>query len=761
MVGIYRVLMIIIFGLLSICQDSNSRPEVSFSLIKQLGMPGQPFDIEINGDYAYVACYYGGSCLQIVNISDPYNAFLAGTCNLPDWAQGVALSGDYAYVADRYGGGLQIVDISDPNAPIAVSSVPGFAYDVFLQGNYAYVTGYDVLKIIDISNPLVPILVGYCYNEEFSTGNLVVAGTYAYVLDYYNKLRVFDIANPYSPQHVTDYAIPDYAHDIFVEGDRIYIADDQIGGVLIVDIANPENPQPVSSFSVVDLYGQALGVYLYRNYLLIGCGWGTGLLALNVSDDRYPYLAQQYSYAASPAHLVATDSLVFTVSSTGNLDIFKWDRNPYATTSLSDSGWGCLRMAMDSAIAHIGPDTIYFTRSGEIALIDQLPTLIDDSTAILGSSAPSGPYSVVLDGSSLSSGQGLTIQSGNNTIEGLTIRNFPGNGISISGLLTANNTVTNNLIYNNAGLAIDLNNDGVTVNDPTDADAGPNDLLNYPEIDSLFMNPDSTFTLYGRATDSAVIEFFVAHPVKDGTRPVDPSGHGEAYSYVGSDTCDIVGDFVYDIPNTVSQFSVITATVTDTLENTSEFCENFVLVSAPLIIVAYSPVNLTVTDPIGDVIGRDAVGILTQTIFPASYTEIVNDSIHINFPILGEYIIDVVSEDGADPEAVYSIGIRINGTENCIIIMDALIPAQGLVTSYTYEVEEGYHYINGDCDINEIINILDIIFMINYKFKFGPEPTNIYACDANCDRIINILDIVYLINYKFKNGAEPCPVDGN
>jgi hypothetical protein len=60
--------------------------------------------------------------------------------------------------------------------------------------------------------------------------------------------------------------------------------------------------------------------------------------------------------------------------------------------------------------------------------------------------------------------------------------------------------------------------------------------------------------------------------------------------------------------------------------------------------------------------------------------------------------------------------------------------------------------INGDTDIN----ILDIVYLINYKYKSGPEPDNMAMADCNgCDGGINILDIVYLINYKYKSGPEP------
>ncbi len=181
----------------------------------------------------------------------------------------------------------------------------------------------------------------------------------------------------------------------------------------------------------------------------------------------------------------------------------------------------------------------------------------------------------------------------------------------------------------------------------------------------------------------------------------------------------------------------------------------------PLIVVAYSPVNLRVTDPNGDYIGKDAYGFLSQTLFPADYREdppAYNDSIFIYYPIAGEYIVEVIPEIDAPPGSVYSIGVRIDGTEQCILVEEADVPDAGIITSYTYVVEEDWHYINGDANRDGIVNILDILYLIDYKFKGGPPPDPIGAGDTNCNLVVNIIDIVYLIDHKFKGGPEPCDI---
>ncbi len=68
------------------------------------------------------------------------------------------------------------------------------------------------------------------------------------------------------------------------------------------------------------------------------------------------------------------------------------------------------------------------------------------------------------------------------------------------------------------------------------------------------------------------------------------------------------------------------------------------------------------------------------------------------------------------------------------------------------------HAICGDVDNEGNVNILDVVYLINYKYKSGPEPYILRLGDVDNINPINILDIVYLINFKYKSGPEPnCP----
>ncbi|MCP4706053.1 MAG: hypothetical protein GY865_15755, partial [candidate division Zixibacteria bacterium] len=65
----------------------------------------------------------------------------------------------------------------------------------------------------------------------------------------------------------------------------------------------------------------------------------------------------------------------------------------------------------------------------------------------------------------------------------------------------------------------------------------------------------------------------------------------------------------------------------------------------------------------------------------------------------------------------------------------------------------------GEADGNTTeINILDIVHLVNYKYKGGVDPIPYALCsgDINCNCTVDILDIVYLINFKYKGGPAPC-----
>ena len=63
----------------------------------------------------------------------------------------------------------------------------------------------------------------------------------------------------------------------------------------------------------------------------------------------------------------------------------------------------------------------------------------------------------------------------------------------------------------------------------------------------------------------------------------------------------------------------------------------------------------------------------------------------------------------------------------------------------------------GDTNLDSQVDILDVIYLLNFLYKAGTPPEIPGLADPDADCEINILDVVYLINYKYKGGPAPLP----
>jgi ankyrin repeat protein len=177
-------------------------------------------------------------------------------------------------------------------------------------------------------------------------------------------------------------------------------------------------------------------------------------------------------------------------------------------------------------------------------------------------------------------------------------------------------------------------------------------------------------------------------------------------------------------------------------------------ISDTVTIVAFSPVDLIVTDPVGD-----SIGIGFNTIPGADY-DITTDWDHdgdnddiVTIPdrLVGDYLIEVVAESG--DTGVYDLGIRIDGSNIMNLATDHPSPSPGEPDTFSYNVP---WYVRGDANGDWVVSVTDVVYLINHLFIGGPGPEVWQAGDANCDETINVSDVVYLINYLFISGPPPC-----
>jgi hypothetical protein len=170
---------------------------------------------------------------------------------IPGFANNVDVSGNFAYVAAG-SAGLQVVDVTDRRAPRIVGSLntPGNANDVRVVGNRVYVAdGVAGLQIIDVTNPANPILSG-SLDTLGEANDVVVVGNRAYIADGAAGLQIIDVSNPLAPSVLGTFDTPGIVRGVDVIGNIAVIADGS--SVRTVNVSNPASPTALGNVPAND-----------------------------------------------------------------------------------------------------------------------------------------------------------------------------------------------------------------------------------------------------------------------------------------------------------------------------------------------------------------------------------------------------------------------------------------------------------------------------------------------------------------------------
>jgi hypothetical protein len=107
---------------------------------------------------------------------------------------------------------------------------------------------------------------------------------------------------------------------------------------------------------------------------------------------------------------------------------------------------------------------------------------------------------------------------------------------------------------------------------------------------------------------------------------------------------------------------------------------------------------------------------------------------------------------GRDSSTNFSGRIGSGGQPGVITISegDSFYAKQGYVHTAAFE--------HGDANGDGKTDIVDLVYLVNYLFKRGPEPVPLETGDVDCpgSNFVDIIDVVYLVNYVFKSGPPPC-----
>ncbi|MCD6165781.1 T9SS type A sorting domain-containing protein [bacterium] len=277
-------------------------------------------DVHISNNFAYVVDYWAG--LHIIDISNLSSSFEAAAY-IREGFSNIYISGDFAYITAR--GQLNIFDISNPLPPVKVGEISFSDYhdptSIYVSGSYAYLSMKGGWFIIDISDPANPSEVA---RVDGSALDICVSGSYAYVIP---GLKIFDISNPSNPILLSEaQGLTGSPQGIYISGHYAYVAYEIVLGPYsgglggIVDVTDPLNPTVLANYITP---GESKSVYVSGSYAYLANGWN-GLVVIDVSDPSNPVEVEYDLTPGIAMDVFGTDGYIYLADGAAGLRIYQF-----------------------------------------------------------------------------------------------------------------------------------------------------------------------------------------------------------------------------------------------------------------------------------------------------------------------------------------------------------------------------------------------------------------------------------------------------
>lgn len=231
------------------------------------------------------------------------------------YCTGTALAGNYAYMTAWCR--LYVVDISDPSHPAQVgvsAKFPNLTESVAASGNYAYVAESGMLYVMDATDPTNPVPLGHCYMD--SGMRLLASGNYVYGWAD-SGLFIADVHDPSNPALAGTCYTGRGHNDIALSGNYVYGADND--GLSIIDVSDKSHPTRVAAYTAGGpILGVTVATAAGHTYAFLAAGASNKLVILDVTDPANLMEVGATGILNAPGLIAVSGDRLFMAESIGS-----------------------------------------------------------------------------------------------------------------------------------------------------------------------------------------------------------------------------------------------------------------------------------------------------------------------------------------------------------------------------------------------------------------------------------------------------------
>ena len=258
---------------------------------------------------------------------------------------------------------------------VATYDTPSFPVQTIVNGNIAYIADYPALLILDISDPIHPVMLG-SYDANLGIYRIAIKDTLALLATGTSEpyMGIFEVVSIADPANIYSLDTLRYSWEVFdvvTKGDYAYVT--IYGSSHVIDISNPTN---IVDLGVFDTGGSLLH-FTVDDYLYAANG-AAGISLLDLSNPQLPVIIGSCGTPSAAFEIAInspTPNLIYVADIDSGLQAIDI-ANPNNPTWVTRFGFNTSirTLAIDGTVAYAAGDSGLFavdiSEPDDLVLID-------------------------------------------------------------------------------------------------------------------------------------------------------------------------------------------------------------------------------------------------------------------------------------------------------------------------------------------------------------------------------------------------------